>query len=549
MAADIAFHLRRVESLRSHRHNFDAQWEEAAARLIPAHKSTFFDRGLNNALAPGRKNTEQMYDATAALALHRFASVINSLATPQGQSWHRLVVSDSSLKKNRQVGLYLDQVTSVLFKHRYRPSANFVGQIEKVYSGYGAYGNGLLFTDRPDGSPGLRYRNLHLGETWLSEDHQGRVDTVYRVIQMTPRQIVQKYGDKVPKDIQEDAVSANKAEQPVEVLHVIFPRSDFDPRRKDSEGMPFASVHILTKRQVILRESGYQTFPVSIARYSQFTNETYGRGPAQLVLPAIKVLNEQKKTMIRQGHRALDPVLLAHDDGAVGTFSLRNGAINPGGVNADGRALIQPLPTGNFAVGKDMMDDERAVINDAFLLTLFQILIDTPRMTATEVLERAREKGLLIAPTAGRLQAEFLGPLIEREVDLLEQQNLLPPVPPVLAEAGGEFTVEYDAPMSRMARAENASGFLRSLDMATQFFTATQDPSALDWFNFDAAMPAIQDINGSPVAWTASPEEVQTKRAARAQAQQAQQMIEAAPAAAGALKSVGGLQGLTGEGA
>ena len=246
---------------------------------------------------------------------------------------------------------------------------------------------------------------------------------------------------------------------------------------------------------------------------------------------------------MKQGHRVVEPVLLAHDDGVVGTFSLRNGAINVGGVNAQGKPLVHVLPTGNLAVGKDLMDDERLVINDAFLLTLFQILTDNPQMTVTEVLERSREKGLLIAPTAGRLQAEFLGALIEREIDVLERQGLLPPLPGILAEAGGGFIVEYDSPMARMARAENAAGFMRSLDFAVEFLKTTQDPSILDWFNFDKAMPAILDINGSPVAWTSTADDVKKKRAGREQAAQEQQMIEAAPAMASLVKTAGDVAG------
>lgn len=548
MAVDVNFHLQRLESLRSNRSNFDSQWEEAAARLIPAHKSTFFDRGWANALSPGRKNTEQMYDATAALALHRFAAVIESLATPQGQSWHRLVPAEPALRKNRRVKLYLDEVNSLLFRYRYRPVANFVGQNQKTMVGYGAYGNGILFTDMPADQKGVRYKNLHLGETYYVENHQGTVDTLYRVMKLKPRELVAMFGDEVPKEIQDEVKHPNKADTPYDVVHCVYPRDEYDPRRKDGKGMPFASLHILTKTQKVLRESGYNTFPAAIARYTQYTNEMYGRGPAQLVLPAIKVLNEEKKTVLKQGHRVVDPVLLAYDDGAVGTFSLRAGAINPGGVNSQGQALVQALPTGNVLIGKELMDDERNVINDAFLLTLFQILIESPRMTATEVLERAREKGMLIAPTAGRLQAEYLGPQIEREVDVLEQQGLLPPVPGILAEAGGGFMVEYDAPMSRMARAENAAGFIRSLDTAMEFYQATQDPSPLDWFNFDEAMPAIQDINGAPTAWTSTPEQVQQKREERRQAQEAQQAIEAAPAAAGAAKALGDLGGLGGGG-
>src|SRR5699024_10270141 len=97
------------------------------------------------------------------------------------------------------------------------------------------------------------------------------------------------------------------------------------------------SVYVFSQENHVLREGGYNSFPAPLARYSQHSGELYGRGPAQLVLPSIKVLNEEKKTVLKQGHRVVDPVLLAHDDGVMGSFSLRPGALNTGGVSAQGR--------------------------------------------------------------------------------------------------------------------------------------------------------------------------------------------------------------------
>lgn len=538
----INYHVQRLETLRNSRGTWESQWEEAAERLIPAHKSTFFGRSLGSMFQQGAKNTEKMYDATAALALHRFAAVIESITTPKNQMWHRLVPTEPSLRKNRQVRAYLDDVNELLFRHRYRPTANFIGQSQKTYIGYGAYGNGILFVDSTKTRDGLRYKNLHLGEVYFDENHQGTVDVTYRAFRLKPRQIMQQFGESgnVPESVKKKAENNQTQDQELEILHCIYPREDYDPGRKDAEGMPFASLYILREEKHLLEESGYRTFPTPIARYMQFVNETYGRGPAQLVLPSIKVLNAEKKTILKQGHRAVDPVLLAHDDGAVGTFSMRSGAVNPGGVNAQGRPLVHALPTGNMAIGQELMNDERQIINDAFLITLFQILVETHTMSATEVLERAKEKGMILAPTAGRLEAEFLGPLIDRELDVLDSLGKLPAPPPVMVEAGGEYHVEYDNPMARMVRAENAAGFMRSLDTAISIFSATGDPSPLDWFDFDTAMPAIQDINGAPVEWTNSLEAVQQIRAAREKERQEDRAVEAAPAMAGMMKAQGG---------
>jgi hypothetical protein len=389
----------------------------------------------------------------------------------------------------------------------------------------------------------MRYKFIHLGEAYFVENHQGTVHTLYRFFRLPASAAVKQFGNALPEHILNAARSATMSETQFEFLHCVYPRVDYDPRRVDSGGMKYASIYLSIEHKKFLREKGYTSFPFAVSRYVQAPGEIYGRGPAMMVLPGIKVLNEEKKAVIKQGHRALDPVILAYDDGVVGTFSLRNGAVNSGAVNADGKPLVHVLPSGNLAVGDKMMEMERAAINDAFLITLFQILTENPQMTATEVLERTREKGMLIAPTAGRQHSELLGPMIERELDILAFQGKLPEMPPLLQQAGGAYAIEYDSPMARMQRAENAAGFTRSLSFAQEYAKMTGDMSPLDYFAMDRAMPAILDINGSPVEWTSSDEEVKAKRDDRAQAQQQAALMQNSGGLASAAKSLADLPG------
>lgn len=529
-------HIQRLATLRTARSNWDDQWEEAAARLLPAHVDSFTARGTAQIDGGGRKKTEQQFDSTAAFAASRFSSVMESLVTPQGSIWHLLKVLDKTLKRSRAVRIFFDDLNETLYNFRYRPVANFVGNSQQVYLGLGCYGNGVLYIDKPEDTKGLRYRNIHIAETYFAENHAGVIDTVYRAFHMTARQIVQHKEWNIPEAILAAVNNPQQMDKKFEVLHAVFPRSDYDPQRVDGPGKRWASVYILVESKSLLREWGYDSFPYAIARYTQASGEVYGRGPAQMVLPAVKVLNQEKKDVLKQAHRILDPVLLAHDDGNLGSFSLKAGALNAGGISKDGKRLIDTLPTGSLAVGHEMMDMERAIINDAFLVTLFQILVDTPTMTATEVLERAREKGMLLAPTAGRLQAEFLGPLIERELTLLAAQGLMPPMPQILIDATVEYRIEYDNPMSRMARSEKAAGFMRALGVASEYTKMTGDQSPLDHFDFDVAIPEILDIQGAPVTWTRSAEAVAQLRAGRAAQQEQQQLVDAAPALASVAK-------------
>ena len=137
-------------------------------------------------------------------------------------------------------------------------------------------------------------------------------------------------------------------------------------------------------------------------------------------------------------------MLLGFDDGVLnGEVDLRPGAYNPGGLDSQGRELVKAMQTGNFQVAEQLLEHDRNDIEDSFFVTLFQILNETPEMTATEVIERVAEKTALLAPTMGRGQSEFLGPCTQREIDLMVEIGIAPQMPPELIEAAGEYAIQY----------------------------------------------------------------------------------------------------------
>jgi hypothetical protein len=527
--------LREFSQQQTWRATFASHWEEVSELIDPPSRNTFMYGNFN---WPGQKKTERQVDASGMLALGRFGAICDSLLTPRNMFWHGLQADDDYVNKQRGVKLYFEQVTKILFKHRYRPTANFSAQNQGIYRSLGAYGTGAVFIDEYDtrmgGTPGLRYKNVPLGELFIRENHQGVCDGFTRWFRLTAQQAYQKWPDTFPEVLL--APLQQMSTMTFNFLHRVCPRDDYDPQRLDHLGKRWASYYISLEGKCLLSEGGYHNMPTAVSRYDQTPGEMYGRSPAMSVLPALKTLNAEKRTFLKQGHRIADPVLFTSDDGVVDA-SLRPGALNKGGVSADGKLLVATLPTGNIQINEKMMAEEKSLINDAFLVTLFQILTETPQMTATEVIERTNEKGILLAPTVGRQQSEYLGPLIEREIVVLANLGLLPPMPEVLREAQGEYSVVYTSPLSRAMRAQEAAGFIRSVEVAKEIVNITQDPSFLDPFDFDVAMPEIADINGTPISWMASDEKIAAKRKQRADAQQRQEQIQAAPAAAAMMKA------------
>lgn len=213
-------------------------------------------------------------------------------------------------------------------------------------------------------------------------------------------------------------------------------------------------------------------------------------------------------------------------------------AVNYGGVNDQGQQMIVPLKSGGDpGMGLELMDQKRAIINDALLSTLFQILVDKPNITATEAMLRAQEKGQLIGPTGSRIESELLTSMIRREIDIMAMADQLPPMPEKLLERGGTYALEFDSPLSRAREAENGVGILRTFEQLAPV-AQVAGPSVFKRFNMDAVSKELARLNGMPSKVLYTDEEMEEINAAEAEQAQLQQVLAAAPVAASAAKDL-----------
>jgi hypothetical protein len=530
--------LREFGQFQSARSTLAGHCEEVAELILPTARNTFYYQNYNT---PGAKKTQQQVDSTGALALHRFCAIADSLVTPRNMLWHGLQ-GDDYVMKDRDTRLWFEGTTKTLFRQRYDASANFAAQNYNNWQSLGAFGNSTMYIDKFDnrwhgGGRGLRYKSVPFGETFFGENHQGKVDRIIRWFRLTAYQAVQKWGrDWLPESLV--APLEQNSQTTFNFLHCVKPRDeDYDPEALDARAFPFTSYYIsLEGRCLMAEERGYHDFPYAVSRYDQTPGEVYGRGPAMLVLPSLKTLNAQKTVFLKQGHRAADPVLLLADDGIVG-MDLRPGAQNKGGVNADGRPLVHTLPTGDIKISLEMMQEERGIVDDVFLVSLFKVLSEHPNMTATQVIELVNEKGMLVAPTLGRQHTEYVGGMVPRELNLLSDMGMLEQMPPRLREAMGAYEVTDTSPLSLAAAAGKAAGFLRTVEQVRELVNVTQDPSLLDPFDFDTAIPEIARINNTPELWMADGQAIAQKRKARANAQARKEANDALPNQAAMVKA------------
>jgi hypothetical protein len=136
-------------------------------------------------------------------------------------------------------------------------------------------------------------------------------------------------------------------------------------------------------------------------------------------------------------------------------------------------------------------------IDGIFFADLFLMLASSPmrpNVTAREIQERHEEKLLQLGPVLERMHDEMLDPMMERIIDILDAQGLLPTPPQEIQ--GMVFRTEY---ISILAQAQKLLGTV-AVERLAQFVVemAQANPDVLDKFDFDAAAEKYAEMLGTP---------------------------------------------------
>lgn len=504
--------LGRYEVLKSGKSSWLSIYDTIAQLMVPRYANSFNENREDKNFVSG---TSRMFDSKPAQAVDKFTSILDSTLTPANKTWHQLTLTDESLLQEQEVKIWLEQANRVLMRERYKPKGNFQANNTERWFLTAAFGTGVMYIDY---KRGLRYKTINLKDVCMDVNHQGVVDTMFRKIMLTANDAITQFGlSKVPDEIRK-AFEKNVAdEKQYEFAHVVYPNPHIDKDAIDHRSKPFIGEYLaIETMKRVAKTDGYSTFPYSVARHVVTINEIMGRSIAMTILPDVKMLMAIKKTTITALQKQINPPLAIHSDGVLSgggqKVNLTPGAINMGAVNKDGRVLVHPILTavkGDLGVGvvKELIES----IDSAYMLDLFRVLIDAPRMSATEAMIRDQEKAALLTPTIGRQQSETLGPQIEREISLLLENGVLTEKPQAMVEQDIEVT--YTSPLNKLQQSHEVVGLQQTLEIITPI--AQIDPGILDIINVEGIVELLPKLTGIPSAMVNSIDKVKQIREER----------------------------------
>lgn len=525
--------LRRGAELKKERSSFDVTWKEIAEQVQPYRER--FNADDNNR---GDKKTQSIINNEATLDCDTNAAGMEAGITSPTRPWVELALKDKEATESDAGRMWLgelkDRMLGVI------AGSNAYLSFHEGYVDITGYSNMVMIVDE-DVETLIHCTVVPLGTYALSANAKGEIDTLYRWVRFTVRQMVDEFGyDKCGFQTR-NAYDQNRLDDWREVLHAIEPNPDVVPGRIGPEGQAYRSWWLETagvESDGFLRQKGYNEKPFVAGRWSRTGQDAYGSGaPGQKAVGDCKSLQEAERRRMQLTDKLTDPPM-------VGPASMRDEPVDllPGGINYEGadtggrgfRPAIE-LPAQALVAIETIIERLVRRIARTFFADLWLMLANVEKgsMTAEEVRERKGEKMLQLGPMLERFQAEVLRPFVARVYAIMERHGMVPPPPRGLE--GLELDVEF---VSILAQAQKMVGIqaVRELVSFTTQLGATK-PGALDMLDEDKAVEVMGKMLGAQAEIVKSMDQVTADRAARAKAQQAAAQLQQAQQAADVAKT------------
>ena len=381
------------------------KFEEAYEYCLP-NRESFYDE------SPGQRRTDKIFDETAVVGVQEFASRLQSGIVPTFARWADFQAGvEIPEEQKSQVNLQLDKITEYVFE--VLQNSNFNQEVHEAFMDL-AVGTGCMLVEEGDAINPVKFTAVPLPKVCLLNGPDGKIDTVYRTRKVKPEHIKVLYPKAVmPENF--DLLQQKKELTIIEAVYKIY--------QDNVEKYKYCVV--LDNPKAVIFEEEYEgegSNPYLVFRWNKASGEVYGRGPIFNAMGAIKTCNLTVELILQNAQMSVSGVYTYEDDGVINpdNIALVPGSLIPVAPGSRGLSAIQSAS--NFDVAQLVLNDMRQNIKKALYMEALGRPEGTP-MTATEVSERMADLSRQIGSSFGRLQSEFIHPLLKRIIRILSKQG------------------------------------------------------------------------------------------------------------------------------
>lgn len=503
--------ISRVNRLMSSREIIKEQWE-AIERYIAPYRGRFYYDTDSEDSQEWRK--PWIYDGTAIQASQNLAASLHSALTSPTARFFALSFRNKADKNNKAGQEWLEECSNRIYWAL--QDSNFNVQINETYQDLVNYGTSIL-TQEMSTDNKLIFKSIPIKECFFEEDDRGGIQSFYRVFEWTPRQMVQFFGEDLPKEIIEEADNpSTDVQKKYKIVYCIYLRLDkLDNLNSQAvlseEERPVGYKYVLFNDGTEIGKSGgYYEMPAYVPRWRKTNGSMWGNSPAMVAISDVLTLNRLIELNLVAIEKIIDPPTITTQRGLVGDLNLTAGGITVVRSMQD----IAPYESGSrFDVTYIELERLRESIRDYFFINqlILPPMEGTPA-TAMEISVRMQQLEKLIGPTLGRINTDILDPMITCTFRKMRRAGQLPDPPPGLTDEA-ELDIEYISPMAKTQEASNMAALERF-----SMFTANNaqlNPGVLDIPDWDEMQIKAAEFIGVPASCINSKENIETMRTER----------------------------------
>ena len=517
--------------LKSERSNIDSIWDYIDNYVVPF-RSDIYNEGETENSVDWRNRT--LYDATAADANETLSSVIHGSITSTSVKFFSMQFRQEMLNEEEEAVAWIQECEDIVFQTL--QDSNFDVESSEFYIDLTSYGTAIIIEEggNPIDFDGVDFFCAPIAECYFDQDHKGNIVNFYRELDWTPIQIIEKFGEEnVPQTIID---RKDHSDVKIKVVFSIYKRDGKRDATKEvaPEDRQFGFKYVIIADKAQLgKTGGYYEMPAFVARWRKTSRSKWGFSPAFIALSDILSLNQVVEDTFEALGKVIDPATLTTERGLISDLDLGRAGLT---VVKDIDDIKSYESKARFDVGELKIDRLQMSINRAFKIDKIQMK-ENVEMTAEEFRGRWEMLHRMLGPTAGRLQNDFLDPLLERTFNMLYRANKLPEMPQIVKDNEGVMNIEYVGPMARAQKkivVQSILEWLGSIGQVAEAFPEVMDIPDMDKITRDTGI-----LSGVPIKYMKNAGDVKKLRDQRQAKATEAAATEQAKAAGDAKKAQG----------
>ncbi len=527
-----SYNEQRTQALRNWRNSWWMEnWSDLAQFILPR-RSIWLTQSAGgwptaNNMLRGQEINQAIVDPTGTYAVRICAGgMVSGLASPS-RPWFKMVTTNKRHQLDRASKLWMDETEERLYT--VLAQSNFYNAFAQECEDEIVFGTSpsICYDDLEDI---VRFYNPAVGEYYLACDGTMRNNVFARVFVMNIEQMASFFGAaNMPADARSLFTQGGSQMDTEKIIgHLIEPNTAIsgDTGTKIKGAFTWRESYWVygSGSEQPLAFTGFRECPFTVGRWSQQSNDPYGRSVGMDVLPDIIQLQMETRRKAEALEKNVRPPLIAdmsmknhpssqmpdavtyvpQINAGVGMRKMYDQDFNLADITADIQQLQQRIKVGFF--------------NDMFMALSQNAQLPDAKITAYQAAAVVQERLQVLGPVV-ESKLNNLKEKLKRIYAIMERRGLISPKPPGLQ--GVPITVEF---VSMLALAQKAAA-TGGIERLTAFIgnLAAEFPEAKDNFDPDATIQLMNGLLGNPERILRGPEQIAQMRQQRAQQQQQMQ--------------------------